>query len=81
MFLKEHQPIRSSDMEGDASPLPMAKRRKTMPAPKTPPDSFAPFSDELSIWCLRLRQPVPVIVIDDTLEAKYGVTWQANATE
>ena len=53
-------------MEDDASPLPMAKRRKTMPAPKTPPDSFPPFSDEFSIWCLRLRQPVPLIVIDDT---------------
>ena len=66
MFLKENQPIHSSDMEDDASPLPMAKRRKTLPAPKTPPDSFLPFSDEFSIWCLRLRQPVPVIVIDDT---------------
>ena len=75
MFLKENQPIHSSDMEDDASPLPMAKRRKTMPAPKTPPDSFPPFSDEFSNWCLRLRQPVPLIVIDDPAERPHVVVF------
>ena len=46
------------------------KRQKMMPAAKTPPDSFHPFSDAFSNWCWCLRQeksmPVPVIVIDDT---------------
>ena len=46
------------------------KRQKMMPAAKTPPDSFHPFSDALSnwFWCLRQEKTMPVsgIVIDDT---------------
>ena len=50
-------------------PITASKRRRTVSAPRTPPDSFFPFSDEFSNWCLRVRQKknaaVPLIVIDD----------------